>query len=246
MITFICWLWSSGNTWKREYDYTHVNTLQLMLRENVKIPHQLICITDNPVGIKCKTFPIWNEPYVGNIEGANCFRRLKLCDIKTQQELGLTDIIVSIDLDCAFLKDCTDIFTNIDKFHILQGYHNKYNGSLWGFKAGTYNHLWKKFNIFYFQQIVEDLKLSTGKKKIIGSDQVWFSFMVDDAVLWNRNNGIYFHQVELVKELRCVVPEDCRLVFFPGEENPWSKHTWRTTEGIYNKYMEYYERALYL
>lgn len=200
-------------------DYTaqHVNILERMLKRHLKIDHELICITDMPEGINCRTIPLWDK--CKDLGG--CYNRLYMFSSGMKELIGPR--FAAIDLDCVITGDVTPIFTMEESF-IIHRYvgkftHQRYNGAFMIMDAGCKEYVWTDFD----PQTSPDLILKerdAGRR--IGTDQAWISYSVDDAKVVGNEHGIY-EAVTIGKRL----PKDARMVFFSGRRDPSRKeHLW--------------------
>jgi hypothetical protein len=194
-----------------DYTAAHVNTLQSMLSRHLHTPHELICITDMPDGVKCRTIPLWDD--LAALGG--CYRRLKMFSPEMKELIG--DRFAWIDLDCVITGDVTPIFTKTQPMIINRygpGDFSKqtYNGSLVIMDAGVRCDVWDDFD-----PVLSPLKMKqeTEKKHLIGSDQAWISYKVHNACAVGREDGIYG-----ARQVEHVLPSNCRIVFFSGLRDP--------------------------
>lgn len=116
-INIITWKWNGKNQKSGvEYSAKHVNVLYSMIKRNLKKDFCLICITDDPKGIRKEvlTFPLpeqWSD-LGGCYVRLNCFsHRFKLDGLSLNR-------FISIDLDVVIVSDVTDIFTRKEDFLI--------------------------------------------------------------------------------------------------------------------------------
>lgn len=120
-VTFVLWKWHQDG-YRFNYTSDHVNIMSAMLTRCCSVPHRVICITDDPVGVKCETFQLWDDhSQLRNASGAHlpsCYRRLKLFDTKTQESLGCVfdDRVCSIDLDAIVLQDIATLVQRKEPF----------------------------------------------------------------------------------------------------------------------------------
>lgn len=225
MLTVVTFLWRG---WRPVYNASHVNALQRMLLEYLRMPHRLVCITDMPDGIKCETLPLWSWPNVHTApRQPNCYRRLKLFDPAMRVVLG--DRILSIDLDCVAFYDLTLLITHHD-FRIVKGYTALYNGSMWLHTTGTRPQVYRDFT----QRVAGELN-AAGK----GSDQAWLSAKLPGEATWTGDDGVrMFFEATILKRSYSTTP---RILFFPGPTKPWHARVAREYPEIYRQYMKFYE-----
>jgi hypothetical protein len=221
-VTLISWLWQG---WRAgEYDYRHVNRLHRQLKQHMTGPWKMVCITDQPKGIECETYPLWDmpTPYIPNSAceklgldpaAPNCFCRLKLFEKRTAQKFG--NLLMSIDLDTTVYADLRPLLT-ADSFKIAINENRratKFCGTLWQMRPGAAPQLWKDYHPGSTPQAIR----SAGMR---GSDQSWFSLKVPDAPYWTRRDGVYWvKRLPLFRKR----PENARVVYFAGNIKPWSE-----------------------
>lgn len=134
MISFICLKW--GTLYSDEY----VNKLYSGIQQNVTIPHEFICFTENKGKVLAPTKPLpnlglegwWNKMWLFN------------------KELPVKyDRIFYLDLDTVICSNIDHIVSNLDKeFYILRDFYRPNSGwgsGLMSWKKGR-EHLWETFN----------------------------------------------------------------------------------------------------
>ena len=234
MLKVITWYWQ-GESWRQCYTPAHVNALQRMVKANLKIPHEFICITDKPEGMECRTvdffsqhkvtIPIPNYP--------NSYRRIRAFSEEAKQVIG--EQFVSLDLDAVITGDITPLFDRHEAFVILQGEACHYNGSLWMHTAGTRTKLWTEFNPDSSPFIAMNGVNANGTR-FYGSDQAWISYTLGDGeATWpvGPESGVYQYS----KLTQTDIPNDARIVFFAGETKPWTLNPLPSLRHIYNQYL---------
>jgi hypothetical protein len=218
----ICWKWRSRGYHTR-FEARHVNVLGAMLRRHLRMPHRLLCVTDDARGIEHETFPIWSDAAgVGNPNGPgfpSCFRRLKIFSAAQQREMGIRqgDRIASIDLDVVLVDDVTPIFNREEDFvgWRAKGKHHEtvLNGTLFSLRAGSHEDVWSEFDATRSPAIAR----AAG---YLGSDQAWLSLKLACKVAaWGSESGIVSYMRDLL--LDPSLPQGARLVSFHGQHKPW-------------------------
>lgn len=240
-ITFVCWKWHQPG-YRTPYTAEHVNVWAAMIKRYYKKPHRLLCITDNPTGIDCETFPLWKDlDTARNPSGAHlpsCYRRLKIFSplVTSELDIGEGDEVFSMDLDIVI---CTNIEMLIQKYADESfvgwkgvGTHNPvvYNGSLFKFRAGHVNFLWDEFNF-------KTSPHEAIKAKYFGSDQGWLSYRLrgtapgwtagTDGVLSYTSN---LHAARM--RSRAHLPSNARIICFNGKRKPWEKEVQQNSPWI--------------
>lgn len=215
-ISFVCWLWKDGFR-PGVYDSRHVNRLYSQLKQHMTGAWSLTCITDDPTGIECETFPLWEIPEPNNLEpkAPNCFRRLKLWDPDTGRQFG--PLVVSLDLDMTIYSDLRPLYTK-SNFKAVENLKKKsgqrFCGTMFQMRPGSNPRLWDDYHPEHTPALIERCGLH-------GSDQSWFTIMLPTAPIWNHAEGVYW-----VKRLPVAnrVPPNARLIYFAGEMKPWDRN----------------------
>lgn len=235
MLHVICWKWQHP-TYRTKFTAHHVNVLAAMLRRTYSQEYRLICVTDDPEGIECETFPLWKDcGKLTNPSGAHlpsCYRRLRIFSSAATSEMGIADgeRVVSIDLDVVILKDIHPMvmqhrrapfagWKGVGSYHAVT-----YNGTFFMFDAGRMKWLWDEFD-------PETSPRRANVARYFGSDQGWMSYkLAGGAPGWTRDDGIYSFSSHIVGHYR-QPPENARIVSFNGKQKPWDpeiqkKHPW--------------------
>lgn len=254
MLRVVCWKWKKHKKenfrYREEYTSKHVNIFANMIHRNLHIPHEVVCITDNPVGIdkNIRCVPIWDDL----AKFGMCYRRLKIFSEEMADIIGPR--FVSMDLDCVILNDITDILNCNDDFKIWMPKNSAtpYCGSMFMMNAGAKRDIWEDFSQ---DQLI--LMRNTGgwgggvKKRFIhkqaydagfktGSDQAWISYkLYPHANTWTQEDGVFNFSESLYRKYRTGNKniKNAKIVFFPGKhdpsheklypEHPWIKKHWR-------------------
>lgn len=227
-LTVICWKWRQRG-YRKIYGAAHVNVLARMVARHYPHPHRFVCITDDPAGVECETYPLWDDlSTIKNQCGAHlpsCYRRLRLFS----EEMGAVfgPRMVSIDLDCVVTGDLTPLWNRPDSFvgWGLPGtiHERVYNGSMWLLRAGAHTPVWDWFD-------PEGSPLMAREMGYMGSDQAWMSFCLGRRAAWQHADGVYSWPRDL-KKAGGALPDDARIVFFHGRDLPWARvlarrHPW--------------------
>jgi hypothetical protein len=225
MLSFICFKWERIKTGFQlpavcNYTAHHVNVLRNMLERHVKIPHRLICVTDNPEHIdpRIETVDLWDKCR----ELGGCYNRLWVFSEEARELFG--DRFVCIDLDCVIVKDCTDLFTRGDDF-IINSYNpcarnpidQHYNGSMFMVTAGARRHLWDDFDPESSPDIVQ------ADPNTVGTDQAWIRHKLGKGeARWGNADGVYE-----ARQINHYLLPDAKIIFFSGRRDPSeNKYRW--------------------
>ena len=62
-LTICCFKWQSPIQYRTKFRAQHVNTLRNMFRRHLHMPHEFVCITDDPAGIDqdIRIVKLWND-----------------------------------------------------------------------------------------------------------------------------------------------------------------------------------------
>jgi len=233
MLHIVLWKWTDWkNPVRATYSAVHVNAMVKALQANVKVPHRIVCVTDDPTGLACETHPLWSDGAdLANATKRNlpsCYRRLKLYDPSTQFQMKIRDghRIMGIDLDAIIMRDITPMIESTEKFRFMGwacagAHHPKvFNGSLQMFTAGDLDFIWSKFD-------PATSPAQTFKKKWLGSDQSWLSM---NLVGLAGCDGFTYPTVASYsvdyRKLREISKRTC-IMFFNGRRKPWQVETIR-------------------
>jgi hypothetical protein len=221
MLTVVCWKWEQRGG-RAKFDHTHVNTLYNMVARFYTEPFELVCFTDNPRGIRepirCVPLPNFHTNIQNPLgrEYPSCYRRLALFGPDLQRYVS--DRFVSVDLDCVIVGDLTPIWSREEDIVFWESPLRApdYNGSMWMAKKGAHPELYDEFHPF------ETPKKTLLAKKL-GSDQGWFSYRLPAKPVWTSScDGVYAWNPQ-IKHRGYRLPPNARIVFFPGNCQPWDR-----------------------
>lgn len=212
MLNVVCWKWRQPN-YHTQFDSLHVITLRNMVKRNLSIDHRFLCITDSTKGLSdIETIPLWafDNPRV-RYNKPNCYKRLRIFSEEMKELIG--EKILSIDLDVVITNDFTNLVDNDDDFIIWgdTAKNTPYNGSLFLMKTGSRKQVWETFT--------KDAPSITCN--MVGSDQAWISHVLgSNERKFSTQDGIYSFKCHL-NYGAISPPENCKMVFFHGNVNPW-------------------------
>lgn len=238
MIHFVCFKWKPPFNYRSTFTAEHVNVLRSMLERHTRVPHRLVCITDDPAGIdhrvECIPLSEWDERNLSDVPsphaGANpsCYRRLRLWDDSTCDLIGRR--VCSIDLDCVIVDDITPLVNRAETWVLWGDYVNPsthYNGSMQLISPGAAREVYTLFDP------IETPK-QTIAKGFHGSDQGWLSMFFgapDPERAWTAEDGVLSYRVHCRKGMNwekrenVALPDGARIVFFHGPHDPWLPET---------------------
>lgn len=221
MIQICCFKWKPDGEYRSKFDASHVNTLKNMVKRNLSIEHEFVCVTDDPQGLDpdIRVVKLWLNPVpnYGCENRPNCFRRIRAFAPDMETIIGKR--FVWLDLDTVVVGQLDPLFDIPDDFKMWGGTHptTPYNGSMVLMNAGARAKVWDKFN-----PRVSPLK---GRERgHIGSDQAWISYCLGSGEKkWDTHDGVYSFRIDILAP-KSGLPDDARIVFFHGRHNPWDEN----------------------
>jgi hypothetical protein len=205
-----------------------VRKLRFGLHSHLKQPHRLLCMTDHRRLMAADVeFRKLADPELTKQPG--CFVRLRMFDPDWQQQHGIDERAVCIDLDVVITGALDPLFDRPEPFVILQGANSinpcPFNGSLWMLRAGTHPELWRDFT---------PERAAAAPFFRFPDDQGWFWHKAPAAAGWRAGtNGVYAFQKPGWPP-GTALPRDARIVVFPGHRSPsryirlrWVQDNWR-------------------
>jgi hypothetical protein len=200
-------------------------------------PYRLVCITDDPEGVECETYPLWDD----HVELANPdstflsnYRRLKIFSKEMREIFGPR--VLSLDLDCIIVNDITQMLARSETFVGIR-LHKKttlnrhfhvdkvYGGAMYLMDTGAHSYVWDEFDAKTSPQVVKDANY-------IGSDQAWMSYKLGCGhAVWTRRDGVLSFQNDgkLLWHNR-IHASYARIIHFHGHPKPWDpdarKYQW--------------------
>ena len=236
-LTVVSWLWHDPQFRFRDrvtYGPEHVNVLRSMVRRNLSLPHEFVCITDDPAGLDpdIRVIPLWDD--LRNLGG--CYTRLKAFAPEMAEIIGPR--FVWIDIDCVVTGSLDPLFSRTEDFVIwANGIGDPYCGSMVMMTAGARPQVWTEFDPIASPRASRDLGY-------IGTDQGWISACLGtEEATWTAADGVLSRIHVMGGGLpgrarrmgRARDPKDARIVFFHGpydpqklrETIPWIAEHWR-------------------
>lgn len=224
------WYWTQHPN-RANYDAAKVNRWAAMVRQHLKIPHTLACVTDDPDGIDpgVEIIPLprdFDGLRVSNWSEAaglpQCYRRLKLFDPNAADYFG-DDDLVSMDLDALIVRNIDHLFDEPADFRMFGGTSRvrPYNGSMVRIKAGARREVWDTF-------AADPLRIALeARKRFIGSDQAVVSLVLGEGErTWTSRDGVLHYGMFKARTDRSSPyaqrpPANLAMLFFPGNIKPW-------------------------
>ena len=234
MLTVVCWKWQSLNPeFRSTFNAESVNTFRKMVDRHYRGPHEVVCVTDDPTGIDSdiRIVPLWDDfRYVPSPLGAAypaCYARLRAFDAGMHDLFGPR--FISVDLDCVITGDITELWSRREDFIIWENNTRPrsgpgsldlpvtpYNGSMWMMDAGCRQQVFSEFDQYRSP-------IATHNAGYVGSDQAWFAYLLGPKeAVWTAGDGVYSWRQHM-KNRMYMLPEDAKIVFFQGHEDPWDQ-----------------------
>lgn len=237
MLHVVLWKWHQPGT-ARRYTHEHVDLMAEMVEDNLAgVRHRVVCVTDDSRRIRaCETYPLWDDyDDLANASGRHlpsCYRRLKLYDPRTQEQMGIPegDRILSLDIDAVVCGDLTEIAQTEGSFvgwQVPGERGPRFNGSLQMFTAGDQQlrRVW-----YDFHPVASPRAASQAGFR--GSDQAWLSYC-----LVGRPGSVglgYPLVASYPSHVQALATHSAktRLLFFNGSLKPWSEEVTRRTPWV--------------
>lgn len=235
-LTVVLWKWG------KKYSSSHVNALARALDKFLKLPHQVVCITDDPAGLDTSiaTLPLPYDSGRGNA------RRLWIFSDEAKM---LGERVLQLDLDMVIVADITQLVNRPEPFVVWYceavgriGF--ALNPSMMLLTTGTQPHVWEAY-----KSTGDQLVLQANREGCCATDQavVTYFFTIPQVDMvrgkrfhtrraivptWNRTNGVVGFRA--VKNHPKHLPCGTRIVSFHGPYDPvdhldlpWVKEYWQ-------------------
>jgi len=219
----------------KKYSSEYVNILHRMVKRNITLDYQMVCLTDDPRGIdpEVVTYSLpkdlggwWVKPYMYS------------------KDLPIQGTILYMDLDVVLSGNIDKLFTyHPGKWCVIRDFTRamrpkwaKYNSSVVRFQTGQLDHVWTDFKDD-FRNIM----------KRMHGDQDWLYERDNSAILWpdswiqswkweirkDRHLAPGLKGGRKLKTIENVTPNvECCICVFHGDPNPhncddpWVKENW--------------------
>jgi hypothetical protein len=222
VVTVVTFLWyDPKGHYNRLYTYgpDHVNRMRSMLSRHLDLPHEVVCVTDQPEGLDegVRTAPL-DRDTIGSPRSR--FPKLALWRPDAAEFFG-GDRLFFLDLDTVIVRDITPIVDRAEDVVLWENssFHrpgrSRYNGSVMLLTAGSRPEVWNEFD---WDNPPTDPATC--------HEQGWVSYMIGpDCATWDANgkDGIY-----KARDMRAgSLPGRCRMVTFAGKQDPSERRTRR-------------------
>ena len=219
MLTVVCWIWRG----ERTYLPAHVNVLRSMLERHLRVPHRLVCITDETEGFdpRVELMPTPKAALalaeLKSPEGErfpSCYRRLWMF---SDEARCLGERVLLTDVDAVITGDITHLVARREPFvgwkpRMSWGNSDRVAGGLYLLTPGARTQVWEDFGPAGIAEARE-----AGYR---GSDQAWLSFKLGrGAAVWLHSDGVY--ALSDLGRRHASLPADARIVQFAGNPKPW-------------------------
>jgi hypothetical protein len=247
MITVCLW------DWGKRYGVEHVVTMQSMLRRHLRLPHEVVCITDRPKSIPSdiRTFDVKHTILPPDTK---CLRRMWLYAGPRPKgrpwpgDLGTR--LLQLDLDMVLTDDITPLVDRPEPFVILKGESTRqpyrphgwaYNATVMLLDAGARRDVYETYA--KDPRGVAVAANRDGWDVTTNSDQGIATYLLKDTppAIWTIDDGIYAYRgiagPDGMKDTG--LPMGCRIVSFHGRSgkrhpgdptlqarSPWIKEHW--------------------
>lgn len=206
-LQIVLWKWANPNKLHILFDFSAdaVNRLSRQLAEHLTIPHDVVCITDNPAGLDSgiRVVPLWQDAR----ELGGCYSRLRAFAPDMDKVIGPR--FAWIDLDSVIVGSMDSVLARPEPIVLYRSNSvegTPYNGSMLLMNAGARPQVWDSFDPARSPAI-------TAAAGLTGTDQAWISHVLGpDEAVWSNTDGVMHFMRDCVPDL----PDHSRIVFFPG------------------------------
>lgn len=229
----VCFLWHDPQAKCRDiytYGPDHVRILRDMVKRNLTVPHEFVCVTDRPQQLPdMRTVDLDRSTFVPGTR----YAKLMLWRRDIGEVIG--NRILYLDLDCVVTRSLDPV---VDRKEDVVLWRNpnfqgpgkrraRYNTSIMLLSAGARPQLYEEFNPRVHPALL--------RKVWGGTDQAWVSHKLswDDEAYWTDADGVYGagRLKDVVPGVGTELPDNARVVFFPGSREPGmksvqEKHPW--------------------
>lgn len=206
------------------YGPEHVHTLRNMVRRHLSLPHEFVCVTDDPEGLDgdIRVVPLWDHC----IGLGGCYNRLYTFSEDMAEIIGPR--FVCIDLDSVIVGPLDPLLDRPDDF-VINSYKGlakhlpdqHYNGGMYMMDAGARSEVWETWG---GEKSVQHIQRMNEKGECTGSDQGWVRLVLGKGeARWTEEDGVYE-----ARQVRNGLPGNARIIFFAGERDPttWTDKAW--------------------
>lgn len=208
-LTVLCFLWAGEGRHEALYTYSarYVNTLQRMLARNLSAPHELVCCTNMPDGVECRTVPLPDEALA---RGA---LNPKLYAFHPDGVRLFGPRILMLDLDVVIVRPFDDLITDepFVAWSVMPRTPGRFNTSFVLMDAGAYPEVWETYDPETAPALLEAAGMDCW-------DQGWVSYCLGDRGRGIPRTGAGLESFK--PQIGWSLPDEARLVFFNGPRSP--------------------------
>lgn len=242
-LTFVAWKWHGPDP-ERAFPSQAVNVLYAMLARHYHAPFRLVCLTDDPKGIRSDVHTLdlprtkadtLRAPQYSTSTAKlfpSCYRRLWLF---SEEAIQLGPRLCCIDLDVVILGDITALLRRHAAVEFVGWADAKFGwskiaGGLWLHTPGTRQDVWDDFDVVTSPALAK----AAGHK---GSDQAWLSYKLHPpAACLTQADGVF--KLNWLKKAGTHPPPGVKMVFTVGTQPPWHDATIRAHRWILQHWRE--------
>lgn len=234
-LNVITWKWGGARSF---YNGRHVNALYRMISENLTVPFDFTCITDDATGIDARVnvvdLPDFTHLPPNRRGGTSCYVRLWVFSDEAKEKLGTR--VVSLDLDVVVTNNLDKLFSETGEFvawfdPASPAY--RYQGGFYIHQLGTRTYLWDEFK----GQETQDMTRAAG---LNGTDQAWMSYRLPVEQFVNKKHGLW--KAKEFSQMGNPFRESC-LVQLQGDWPPWDGRGQRMFPELCEIWKQYDEKA---
>lgn len=227
-LTVACYFWLDKAR-QRSYQVLpdHIRVWNSMIERNLTIPHRRVCITHRPDLIDfMETVPIDPTKHVPGT-----------CAVKLMAHKpgfnALGDRFCLMDVDCVVTDNLNPVLDRPEPVVLWKnpnytegGRRGFYQGSMQLYTAGVLPQLWEDFDPRTTPRMLN--------RRFGGAEQAWISERLNKAwpeegwewniSYWDESDGVYgagrLFDGKIDNGVQSELPENARIVFFPGNREP--------------------------
>lgn len=205
---------------KVNYGEEHVRRHYNMIKRNLNIPFHYLLITDNKIDFpEIEQLDLWET----HRKLGGCYHRLFTFSNEFRKYVG--DRFVQMDLDMIITGDITPILSRSEDFvyYKMKGSDGtgwRMNNGMYMMTTGARSFVWESFN--------ENPRMAMSKRVGNGTDQGVTNSMLDleNEAHWTQGDMIYDMRQDFIEKNRVGLPENCRIVMWPGPRDAIQQPAW--------------------
>lgn len=203
--------------WKGHVPYTaaHVNRMVKMLDRWLSMPAEIVCITDDAVGIDggIRIVPLWRDHY----EHGYDWHRLHAFAPEMAGIIGPR--FASMDIDTVICGPLDPLFNHDAPFKAWRDpfRQHQYCTAMFQMDAGAFPHVETSFD--------RDKALDLRKRGYTGYDQAWISSVLPGQPVWTQDDGVLSFKADVIRAVELpshtmLLPAGARVINFHGKFDP--------------------------